>query len=465
MEIRKTVLMPLCNNFSKNATQERIGAIVKMKKMTFFSLVFAIALIIGVTMAFATSGVSDNEKTQFISSDLSAEEFEQISVLKFSGYEKMSISDYQDKVWRITDTEEYRKLLEHIFDNNALHKQKDSDITASFLFNILEPLTAKNWRARQFGGYVQTAYNGVSDNASLEYSFIMTIKNPQTLTVGEYDKTRLRIKNELDELIQNKTLEQIQNEDSMNNYIRSAIENIEKRYNSDKLQVVLDYIYQPSSSLKSDNIKENPIEGQEEREYPSATREDYQSLLALKTPNYQTMPVSDFNRNLIEWANEDYNRSERIAINSTRESYEIPLSEEEKKFIKYTVWASSIENAKFVRSLHTSEPVQDPILNVELPRKGDYSEDASSTWCSCSYQLSYHIENNDLLSIGERDHYLGSVLSEIQRFWDETEIHRMIKMDKKEIEKKFSDIAIKNSDEKMTFSIVEGQVNFEHCNP
>ncbi len=55
MEIQKAGLMPLCNNFSKNATQERIGAIMKMKKMTIFSLVLAGFLVVGVTLAFATS--------------------------------------------------------------------------------------------------------------------------------------------------------------------------------------------------------------------------------------------------------------------------------------------------------------------------------------------------------------------------------------------------------------------------
>lgn len=136
-----------------------------------------------------------------------------------------------------------------------------------------------------------------------------------------------------------------------------------------------------------------------------------------------------------------------------------------KNFIELTVWASGTENAELVKSLYTSEHIQNPILNVELPRKGYYSENESSTWCSGSYQLSYYIKNKDILSIGERDNYLSNVLSEIKRFWDDTEIHMMIKMDKKEIEKKFSDIAIKSCNDKITFSIVEGQVYLDYSNP
>lgn len=465
MEIQKSGLMPLCNSFSRNSIEERICAIMKMKKMTIFSLVLAILLVVGVTMAFATSGVSEKEKTQLIISDLSAEEFEQIMALKFDGYEKMSISDYQDMVWKVTDTEEYRNLLERIFNDNALYEQKDSDVIASYLFNILEPLTAERWQEKEFGGYVQTNYKDASDNALLEYSFIMTIKNPKLLTVGKYNKTRLNIKKELDVVIQDKTFEQLQDKVSMNTYIRSKIESIKNQYNSDILKVDLNYTYHPLSSIKADSTIETLVKEQEERQYPNATKADYQSLLALKTSNYKAMSVSDFNRNLMEWSDEDYDRSERISIDYTRENYMISLSEEEKNFIMLTVWASGIENANFVRNLHTSEPVQNPILNVELPRKGDYSENSASTWCSGSYQLSYHIENKDVLSIGERDYYLASVLSEIQKFWDDTEIHRMIKMDKKELEKKFSDIAVKNSNEKMTFLIVEGQVYLDYSNP
>lgn len=465
MEIQKSGLMPLCNSFSRNSIEERICAIMKMKKMTIFSLVLAILLVVGVTMAFATSGVSEKEKTQLIISDLSAEEFEQIMALKFDGYEKMSISDYQDMVWKVTDTEEYRNLLERIFNDNALYEQKDSDVIASYLFNILEPLTAERWQEKEFGGYVQTNYKDASDNALLEYSFIMTIKNPKLLTVVKYNKTRLNIKKELDVVIQDKTFEQLQDKVSMNTYIRSKIESIKNQYNSDILKVDLNYTYHPLSSIKADSTIETLVKEQEERQYPNATKADYQSLLALKTSNYKAMSVSDFNRNLMEWSDEDYDRSERISIDYTRENYMISLSEEEKNFIMLTVWASGIENANFVRNLHTSEPVQNPILNVELPRKGDYSENSASTWCSGSYQLSYHIENKDVLSIGERDYYLASVLSEIQKFWDDTEIHRMIKMDKKELEKKFSDIAVKNSNEKMTFLIVEGQVYLDYSNP
>ena len=55
MEETRSGLTPLCNNFSKNAIEERITAIMKIKKTTVFSLVLAGFIVAGTATAFATS--------------------------------------------------------------------------------------------------------------------------------------------------------------------------------------------------------------------------------------------------------------------------------------------------------------------------------------------------------------------------------------------------------------------------
>lgn len=55
MEETRSGLTPLCSNFNKNAIEERITAIMKIKKPSVFSLVLAAALVVGVTAVFATS--------------------------------------------------------------------------------------------------------------------------------------------------------------------------------------------------------------------------------------------------------------------------------------------------------------------------------------------------------------------------------------------------------------------------
>jgi len=55
MEEMRSGLSPLCNHFSKNAIEERIVAIMKIKRASLVGLFAAIGLVVGVTMAFATS--------------------------------------------------------------------------------------------------------------------------------------------------------------------------------------------------------------------------------------------------------------------------------------------------------------------------------------------------------------------------------------------------------------------------
>ena len=58
MEEQKSALRPFCNSFNKNAIEERIKAIMKMKKITMVAGLAALLLIGGVTTVFATSAMA-----------------------------------------------------------------------------------------------------------------------------------------------------------------------------------------------------------------------------------------------------------------------------------------------------------------------------------------------------------------------------------------------------------------------
>jgi len=62
MEAKKSGLQPLCSSFSKNAIEERIIAIMKMKKTSLITALSSVVLIIGVTTAFATTAEYSNDK-------------------------------------------------------------------------------------------------------------------------------------------------------------------------------------------------------------------------------------------------------------------------------------------------------------------------------------------------------------------------------------------------------------------
>jgi len=69
MEETRSGLTPLCNNFNKNAIEERITAIMKIRKVSMLSLVLALALVVGVTTGFATSAASAGDDGREVSID------------------------------------------------------------------------------------------------------------------------------------------------------------------------------------------------------------------------------------------------------------------------------------------------------------------------------------------------------------------------------------------------------------
>lgn len=66
LEEKKSQLTPLCNNFSKNAIEERINAIMKIKKYSAPIIIIAVLLVVGVTVGFLTSNekAGDNPNSQ-----------------------------------------------------------------------------------------------------------------------------------------------------------------------------------------------------------------------------------------------------------------------------------------------------------------------------------------------------------------------------------------------------------------
>ncbi len=66
MEETRNGLTPLCNNFSKNAIEERITAIMKIKKTTICSLILASFIVAGTTTAFATSANAQPQQAESV---------------------------------------------------------------------------------------------------------------------------------------------------------------------------------------------------------------------------------------------------------------------------------------------------------------------------------------------------------------------------------------------------------------
>ena len=467
MEAAKSGLLPFCNSFSKNAIEERITAVMKTKEPSLFVICIAAVLIVGVTTAFATSaagmgetdGIHDADFSDF--SDFSEEEFDKLLALRFDGYEDMSVSEFHHKVWELTDTEEYRALLERFSQNTALYEQKDRNEIAAFLFYTLEPLTAEKWQTRDFGGGIATDYPGASDNAMLEFVFSLTIQNADTLTVGAYNAARLGVVDGLRNIMHGKTKEQLQDRSFMQEAIDAEIEELNEKWNTDKLRISVEYSFLPlSESGGGEGGQEEIQQEREPREYPNGTEEDYRSLLDLKTADYQSRSVADFNMDLLEWANESYERMERINVDTAQQDFSVNLDSDELSFVAITAWLSGVENGKYVQSIHTGRKEEDPILNQYLPSK-TAEENGYGAWCDLFYPFSYHIADKKTLTVGERDDCISNMISEVQDFWNGTDIEEMLGMTEGDIVGKLKEIAAEYSNDNITIIIQEDSVSFE----
>lgn len=63
LEEKKSLLTPLCNNFSKNVMEERINAIMKIKKYSIPIIILAVLLVVGISIGFLTSNAKSSINT------------------------------------------------------------------------------------------------------------------------------------------------------------------------------------------------------------------------------------------------------------------------------------------------------------------------------------------------------------------------------------------------------------------
>lgn len=360
------------------------------------------------------------------------EDYEKLLALQFDDYQHMTVSEFQNKVWEMTDTPEYMELLEKFFASKTLYQMKDSDKTAWFLFYILEPLTAENWQTRTYSGSAESKLHAPEENARLEYTYTLTVLAPDKVMVKDYNDMRLSVKDALDDILRNRTKEELQNETLMLTEIKTYVDAILPDLQTPEVSIAIEYAY---FSLPAENDKpanKDQADNVEQRKYPNGTEEDYRSLLALRTPDYQNMSIAAFNDSLLEWANEDTERSERIDEDTKRNDFPISLVDEELSFVKLTVYLSGMENGKIIQSIYTGAEPYRPYYGEYLSEK-TVTGSSDAARCSLYYQFSYSISDVETVTIGERDRQIESMINAVQTFWSDTDVERILKMSEKDI--------------------------------
>ncbi|MGN0314302.1 MAG: hypothetical protein ACI4EG_05880 [Fusicatenibacter sp.] len=439
-----------------------------MKK--YLSIIFAVLVLanvlIGCTgqssgseenMVSNTDAFTSTPKTEDMPDEsFSKEDYQKLLALQFDDYLHMTVSEFQSKVWKMIDTPEYLDLLERFSKDETLYQMKDSNETASFLFYVLEPLTAENWQKRDYSGDASSDFPFPAENAVLEYTYMLTILDADKVLVKDYNDTRLGVKDALNDILCNRTKEELQNETLMLTELKTYIDEMLSYMQTPELNVTIEYVYHPLLLMEGEqqSVGSGDINTQETRRYSNGTEEDYRSLLALKTPDYQNRSLADFNMTLLEWANEDNNRIERIGEDVAWDDFKVNLTSEERSFVKFTVFLSYTENGTYIRK------EENPSFAKDMPQRTIW-KNGYAAWCSLYYQFSYHISDKNAVTVGERDQQIEKMISAIQMFWDNTDIEYLLKMNERDVVEELEKLAALCSNDGVTITIDEEQVQFE----
>ena len=402
---------------------------------------------------------STPEMKDMLDDSFSKEDEQKLLALQFKDYQHMKISEFQNKVWAMTDTTEYMELMGRFSKNETLYQRKDSDETAAFLFYVLEPLTAEKWQTRTYSGAATSGFPAWEGNATLEYTYTLTILAPDKVMVKDYNDMRAGVKDMMQDILRNRTKEELQNETFMLTELETYVEGMLPDMQTPEVRIAIEYVYFPLST-ENDNHSSEYFDGNVERRiFPNGTEEDYCSLLALKTADYPNMSLADFNSALLEWTNENPEGMERISEDTGWSDFQVTLTDEELSFVKLTVFLSGMENGKAIQSRYAGEPIS-PYYEEELPQK-IVGKNGMGSMVSLYYRFSYNILDIETVTVGERDCQIEGMINAIHAFWNNTDIEKLLKMSESDIVQELENMAETYSADDVVITIDKERIHFE----
>ncbi len=233
MEEKKSKLTPLVNNFSKNAIEERINSIMKLKKTSLMGISLALMLVIGTATIFATSASAsksdsvpedsvepptENEDTVIRyptpgtpdnHSGYTEEEYATLMALKTDNYRQMTTCDFLDVLkqnsidiiyggYNLNDENiDFLKTLQYSM--SELFAEWDAEYGQTPTTSIYSAVTASN-KMNADGEYY---------GAALDFTLSWT--GTEQLTVGERDDTLNATLGQIQQIVEQKTESQIGN--------------------------------------------------------------------------------------------------------------------------------------------------------------------------------------------------------------------------------------------------------------
>ena len=259
MEETRTGLPPMASSFSRNAIEERITAIMKLKKRSIAAVILAAVLVCGLSVGFATSAAEEKQGDlrQYLKEvpamGFTQEESQRLLSLWFDGYEDMTVADYQQKMWKERDKPGDMELLDRFSQSPRLgtfgsgKEDQAWDAYSNYFFNVYEPLTASRWQSRDFSHFT-------AKNALLEYVFTLHILDAETLTVGEYERAQQEIQDAMADFLLERTETELRDASYMETFLDRETTALTKRLSTGSLQVQINYGFQPIESDDLDDL-------------------------------------------------------------------------------------------------------------------------------------------------------------------------------------------------------------------
>lgn len=452
MEAKKSGLMPFCNHFGKNAIEERITAIMKLKKISRPAMFSAAGLILCIAVIFATSATyvsaagnaggpasRPEDTTDMPDPSFTEEEYDGCeSALNLLTQSERLTQITEDTIALVTDCYDQANAQIDCF------RQLSDDLGPYLPLGLtLQYDSERNYLHMYFQG---KEVRGIYDEQKGIY-----ISQHLGTGAGLYDKNPV----ELYTVYENGKL----------TALREATAQ-EMAESSKQRRLVRDnFLYYERYRILAVPGNEKPEEAEalpeetESRINQKATVEDYRSCFALMSQNYADMSVADFNSALLDWANKNFDSYERILEDGRRNDFQVDLSAEELAFVNLTISLSGEENFRRIQSLKTGRPEEAPVYRSY---QFDKEEENGLIWCGFDYSFSYHISDADKVTIGERDRLVGSAIQAIQQFWEETDLAALQELTKEDVLRKLEEIAGRCSSRTVTITILEDQLYFEH---
>lgn len=586
MEEKRSGFLPLYNGFGKYGVEERIRAIMKSGRTSIAAALAAVCLVLVAVGAFATPAMEKNPRkflTAIPGGDFTQEESRKLFDLWIEDYEEMRISQYRDLMLKTMDAPGYGDLCSRLSEAELVYEMPEGDKADAleeyldYFHFVLMPLTADQWENREFSDCVTTEFPFPADNAILEYVVSLHVSDGNRLTVGEYARVHVEVKEALREFLQGKTVGELRDGEEMVRAVHGEFDRVSSQESTDSLEVSVTGIFQPlggygeseallykqigqqirrqweealapfvpfglsyefredwgqdgleitmyyqgqevkgifdeetgawisehagnttysSNAVELMTVYENgklaglrpaseeeqqmweeqrnavsrqreaqwgqtvskENEEQEPRMFPHGAKEDYDSLLALKTKDYQSMTLEKFNGLVLDWCNEDYERMEAIGEDAARNECQVSLTAEEKDFVALTLSLSREENRCMVESLQTGKARKDP--QVDGGRLTRQAADGIG-WCCLDYGFTYHIADEKSVTVGERDRCVGAMLAEIRGFWQNTSVEELVGLKGPQVAERFREMASRCGSRQVEIRVDEERIHFD----